>query len=54
MSSLLWARHIIGRFWDAVVRAPRQQAAEDKNNLFDDVFPDPWRGGYHGSFIPGA
>ena len=39
--SLLWARHIIGRFRDAVVRAPRQQAAEDQNNHFDDVFLTP-------------
>jgi hypothetical protein len=56
ISSLLWARHIVGRFRDAVVRAPRQhqQAAEDQNNHFDDIFPDPWRGGYHGSFVPGA
>ena len=55
MSSLLWARHIIGRFRDAVVRAPRQQAAEDQNNHFDGVFlTDPWRGGYHGSFVRGA
>ncbi len=48
----------ICRFRDAVViRAPRQQAAEDQNNHLDhldDVFPDPWRGSYHGSFVPGA
>jgi hypothetical protein len=54
MSSLLWARHINGRFRDAVVRSHRHQAAEDQNASFEDTFPDPWRGGYHGSFVPGA
>lgn len=54
MSSLLWARHINGRFRDAVVRSPRHQVAEDQNFTFEDTFPDPWRGGYHGSFVPGA
>ena len=54
MSSLLWARHINGRFRDAVVRSHRHQAAEDQNTTFEDTFPDPWRGGYHGSFVPGA
>ena len=37
MSSLLWARHINGRFRDAVVRTSRQQAADDQNSNFDDV-----------------
>ena len=54
MSSLLWARHINGRFRDAVVRSPRHRVAEDHNFTFEDTFPDPWRGGYYGSFVPGA
>jgi hypothetical protein len=54
MSSLLWARHINCRFLDAAVRSPRHQVAEDQNFTFEDTFPDPWRGGYHGSFVPGA
>ena len=35
MSSLLWARHIIVRFRDAVVRTPRRQAAADQDILSD-------------------
>jgi len=54
MSSLLWARHIIVRFRDAVVRTPRRQAAVDQDILPDDTFPDPWRGVYFGPFVPGA
>ena len=54
MSSLLWARHINGRFRDAVARSPRHQVTEDQNFTFEDTFPDPWRGGYLGSFVPGA
>ena len=54
MSSLLWARHIIGRFRDAVVRTPRRQVASDQDILPDDNFSDPWRGAYFGSFVPGA
>ena len=53
MSSLLWARHIILRFRDAVVRTPHLQAA-DQNILPDDIFPDPWRGAYFGFSVPGA
>jgi hypothetical protein len=30
MSSLLWARHIIVRFRDALVRTPRRQVATDQ------------------------
>ena len=54
MSSLLWARHIIVRFRDAVVRTPRRQAAADQDILPGDIFPDPWCGVYFGPFIPGA
>ena len=54
MSSLIWARNIIVRFRDAVVRTPRRQAAEDQDPVPDDIFPDPWRGAYFGSFVPGA
>ena len=54
MSSLLWARRLNGRFRDEAVRSPRHQVAEDQNFTFENTFPDPWRGGYHGSFVPGA
>ena len=54
MSSLLWARHIIVRFRDAVVRTPRRQAAADQDPVSDDIFPDPWRGAYFGYFVSGA
>ena len=54
MSSLLWARQIIVRFRGAVVRTPRRQVAADQDILPDDIFPDPWRGAYFGSFVPGA
>ena len=40
MSSLLWARHIIVRFRDAVVHTPRRQAAADQDILPDDIFPN--------------
>ena len=54
MSSLLWARHIIVRFRDAVVRTPRRKVAVDQNSVPDDIFPDPWRNAYFGPFVPGA
>ena len=54
MSSLLWARHIIVRFRDAVVRTPRRQVAADQNSVPDDIFPDPWRNAYFGPYVPGA
>ena len=55
MSSLLWARHIIVRFRDAVVRTPpRRQVVADLDPIPDDTFPGPWRGAYFGSFVPGA
>jgi hypothetical protein len=54
MASLLWARHIVSRFRDAVVRAPQNQSAAELDSNTDYQFPDPWRGGYHGRFVPGA
>ncbi len=44
MSPLLWARHTIVRFCDAVVRIPRRQvvAVADQNPDPDETFPDPW------------
>ena len=54
MSSLLWARHIIVRFRDAVVRTPRRQVAADQNSVPDGIFSDPWRYAYFGPFVPGA
>ena len=54
MASLLCARHIVSRFRDAVVRAPQNQSAADLDSNTDYPFPDLWRGGYHGPFVPGA
>ena len=54
MSSLLWARHIIVRFRDAVVRTPRRKVAVDQNSVPDYIFPDPWRNAYFGPFVLGA
>ncbi len=54
MSSLLWARHIIVRFRDAVVRTPRRKVAADQNSVPDGIFPDPRRNAYFGPFVPCA
>ena len=54
MSSLLWARRIILRFRDTVVRTPRRKVAVDQNSVPDDIFPDPRRNAYFGPFVPGA